>query len=494
MKTMPYNFSYGSTTRLPSSLATGVGFGKDLRALYDNLSVSLATGKTVNSSYENSTLYFKDMRLSERAAGLDSVLDSIGGISTALEAVDNSLTTLTGLLRQAKAAAGYAAESVNVPAKLTSEYGFKEEQVLTDNAGFRDGDEILLRLGNMKEMTASVPVGKKMKLADLGVETGDTFNIKIGSDEWVSFKVSDEDISVDAFFSRLSTLVGEDKLSYEIKDGQLRLFSPDRSPILVNDARYAPDGTVDETDTRPNMASKLGFDLGVTVKIETGDTIEKLTDKLSALDGVRAVVNERGKLQILSEYGDDLTVGDLKGGSMKFAGIEGGSESGDNLRLKYAEQYNEILGQIDDLINDSTFNGLNPLKGDDIRAVFNENGGDVRVIKGVRMDAASLGLKEAAGDWQDPEDIANALSDIDSALLQTRSASNKYQQAYAMVTSRETFITALSNTSKDGAELLTKADLNSVGAQQLAIETQQEIANQILSLTLESNANILSMF
>ena len=63
-----------------------------------------------------------------------------------------------------------------------------------------------------------------------------------------------------------------------------------------------------------------------------------------------------------------------------------------------------------------------------------------------------------------------------------------------MVTGRETFLTGLSNTSKNGAELLTEADLEEVSAMLLSIKTQQEIANQVISLTLESNANILSMF
>lgn len=495
MKTMPYNFSsYGTSTRLPSSLATNVNYGKDLSAAYDSLSVSLATKKTVNSSYDNSVLYFKDMRLNERAAGLDSVLDSVGKISTTLSAVDDSISALTELVQQAKASATYAAESVNKPAKMTSEYGFEDEQVLTDISGFKDGDEIIIRTGNMKEMTASVPVEKKMKLSELGIETGDSFNIKVGDGEWVTLKVADEDMRVDAFFGQLTTLIGEDKLKYEVKDGQLKLYSPDRSPILVNDAHYAPNGEIDETNTEPNMASKLGFDLGTTITIREGETIEEFMDELSALDGITASLTSRDKLQITSDYGDDLVIGDLKGDATEFMGIEGGTESGNNLRLKYSEQYDELLKQIDDLVNDSTFDGLNPLKGDNIRAIFNENGGDVRTITGVMLDSESLGLSPSVGDWQDPADIANALSDLDAALAKTRAAANKFEQDAAMVTSRENFLTGLSNTSKNGAELLTKADLNEVSSLLLAIETQQEIANQVISLTLESSANILSMF
>lgn len=38
-----------------------------------------------------------------------------------------------------------------------------------------------------------------MKLSELGIETGDSFNIKVGDGEWVTLKVADEDMRVDAF-------------------------------------------------------------------------------------------------------------------------------------------------------------------------------------------------------------------------------------------------------------------------------------------------------
>ena len=63
MKTMPYNLSIPTT----SSILTSLSQSKALTSMHDKNSVALTTGKIVNTSYDNSTLYFKDMRLTERA-------------------------------------------------------------------------------------------------------------------------------------------------------------------------------------------------------------------------------------------------------------------------------------------------------------------------------------------------------------------------------------------------------------------------------------------
>ena len=52
----------------------------------------------------------------------------------------------------------------------------------------------------------------------------------------------------------------------------------------------------------------------------------------------------------------------------------------------------------------------------------------------------------------------------------------------------------MSNTSLSGAEKLTGADLNAVSAELLAIETQKQLVNQVISITLEADSSVLSLF
>lgn len=104
MKTMPYNLSIPTT----SSVLTSLSQSKALTSMHDKNSVALTTGKIVNTSYDNSTLYFKDMRLTEQAEGLQSVLDGLSNIVSTLDTAGKSIDAITDLLSQAKAAANSA--------------------------------------------------------------------------------------------------------------------------------------------------------------------------------------------------------------------------------------------------------------------------------------------------------------------------------------------------------------------------------------------------
>jgi flagellin len=61
----------------------------------------LATGKKVNSAFDNPSAYFTSQSLSNRASDLSTLLDQIGQATQTLNAANTGLTSLTGLLQQA---------------------------------------------------------------------------------------------------------------------------------------------------------------------------------------------------------------------------------------------------------------------------------------------------------------------------------------------------------------------------------------------------------
>jgi flagellin len=61
----------------------------------------LATGKKVNSAFDNPSAYFTSQSLSNRASDLSGLLDQIGQATQTLTAANTGLTSLTGLLQQA---------------------------------------------------------------------------------------------------------------------------------------------------------------------------------------------------------------------------------------------------------------------------------------------------------------------------------------------------------------------------------------------------------
>jgi len=71
----------------------------------------LATGKKVNTAFDNPTSYFTSQALTNRANDLSSLLDQIGQAQQTLSEANNGLTSLTSLLEQALSTAQQAQQS-----------------------------------------------------------------------------------------------------------------------------------------------------------------------------------------------------------------------------------------------------------------------------------------------------------------------------------------------------------------------------------------------
>jgi hypothetical protein len=68
----------------------------------------LATGKKVNSAFDNPSSYFASQSLSNRASDLSTLLDQIGQAQQTLNAANQGLTSLTSLLQSALSTAKQA--------------------------------------------------------------------------------------------------------------------------------------------------------------------------------------------------------------------------------------------------------------------------------------------------------------------------------------------------------------------------------------------------
>ena len=79
----------------------------------------LATGKKINTAFDNPTSYFQSPSLNNRANDLSALLDQIGQGAQTLEAANNGLTGLTSLLEQALSAVQQAQQAQNDTAGST---------------------------------------------------------------------------------------------------------------------------------------------------------------------------------------------------------------------------------------------------------------------------------------------------------------------------------------------------------------------------------------
>ncbi len=157
-----------------------------------------------------------------------------------------------------------------------------------------------------------------------------------------------------------------------------------------------------------------------------------------------------------------------------------------------AASFNEILRQYDNLINDSWYKGVNLLKSQDLRVIFNEARTADLDIKGVNATTKGLGLETA--DWSNTDGVQNSLDQIDSAINQLRLYASEFGNYYQIVTTRENFTNSLINVLTEGADQLTLADMNQESANMLALQTRQQLAVNSLSLASQASQSVLKLF
>ena len=164
----------------------------------------------------------------------------------------------------------------------------------------------------------------------------------------------------------------------------------------------------------------------------------------------------------------------------------------DNRLISSAGQFEQILSQYDQLINDSWYKGVNLLKSQDLKVVFNESRTSDLDIKGVDATTKGLGLETVS--WNDAAGVQNALDQIDSAINQLRLYASEFGNYYQIVTTRENFTTSLISVLTEGADQLTLADMNQESANMLALQTRQQLAVNSLSLASQASQSVLKLF
>ena len=167
-------------------------------------------------------------------------------------------------------------------------------------------------------------------------------------------------------------------------------------------------------------------------------------------------------------------------------------------RSSLASQFNSLLAQIDDLANDSSYNGQNLIQGtpDNLVVDFNEDASSQLTVSGIDSSTAATGINVATASNDFVSD-----TDIDAALTATRNALTTLRTTAAVLGSNNTvlqtrlaFTEDLVNTLTEGAGKLTLADLNEESANLLSLQTRQQLGLNSLALAAQSERAILNLF
>jgi flagellin len=253
------------------------------------------------------------------------------------------------------------------------------------------------------------------------------------------------------------------------------------------------------------------------------DTVGELIDAINAnttlnpagATNVRASLDDGGKLVIEAVNGGDLTVGLTDAGAANtlsnlFGTAVSAAEAtsaprtatANATRETLAKQYEQLKNQIDLLIKDTSYNGINLLKGDSLKVIFNETNTTSLVIEGVTFDAQGLGLSplvngtsaDTTNKWQSDFEINATLAKLDSAMSKLRAQASTFGANLGVVQTRQDFTKQSVLTLTTGSDQLVLADTNEEGANLLALQTRQQLSTTALSLASQADQAVLRLF
>ena len=158
-------------------------------------------------------------------------------------------------------------------------------------------------------------------------------------------------------------------------------------------------------------------------------------------------------------------------------------------------QYNNIITQITTTAQDSSFNGINLLNGDNLKLTFDETAKSTLNITGVTYNAGGLGLASltVGTDFLDNASANKALTALGSASTTLRTEASALGSNLSVVQLRQDFNKNLINVLQTGASNLTLADANEEAANSQALSTRQSIAVSALALANTSQQSVLQL-
>jgi hypothetical protein len=268
-------------------------------------------------------------------------------------------------------------------------------------------------------------------------------------------------------------------------------------------------GASGSTADLANKTLTVSVGSGASAKTATV-TFGNLTGQVQTLDqlnvalasaNAQATMDSTGRLSISTtndSASQTLNIsGTATGASASFLTSSAGATlGGDGLtaRNKLVTDYNNLLGQIDQLSNDSSFNGINLLKGDQLKVNFNEDASSSITLKGVATNSTSLKLTAVTtDDFKDNTAINKVMDSVKSASTTLKSQAATYASNLSVVQNRQDFTKNLANVLDTGAANLTNADLNEEAANSQALSTRNSLAISALSLANQSQQGILQL-
>lgn len=474
----------------------------------------LSTGLKVNSAVDDPSSFFTAASLNARAGDLSRVLDSVGNAVQTIKAADEGISAITKLVESAQASARSALQSAqsekasaegtgaavaaDANATVTGADISANAAALTGHADIATGNELKISVdggtASTFEIVSSAAAGKAVSLDDLVGLINNDANLKgkieaknDGGKLTLTAKSADvkfeiDTASTDKLVTTLGLTEGTEYKGTNLIDGQAA-------------GKGVTQGQKLEVTVGTGTAQSITFGTGAGEV----DTLEELNTALGQLSDVTASVDNDGNISITaSKLGENVTIGgsaDVTQFGLEAKTYEGdgsNSESRESLR----QTFNDLRTQIDQLSEDSSFNGVNLLSGDSLEVIFNEDSTSKLSVNGVKFSSSNdLKITEASeDDFQENSKIDTKLGELDTALDKLRTQAAVFGSKLSTVQVRQDFTKNLTNVLETGAANLVLADTNEEGANLLALQTRQQLSSTSLRMASQADQSVLRLF
>ena len=239
-----------------------------------------------------------------------------------------------------------------------------------------------------------------------------------------------------------------------------------------------------------------------SVAIASSSTLAQIENDINTTSGLGSA----GAITA-SDNGTDLVLTANSGGtSFTVTGATGtalgvnttGVYGSSSTRTSLQTNYNGLLTQINQLAGDASYNGVNLLTGNNLTIDFNPTGTSSITIEGVNFNAAGLSLSSVsgavAGSFQDNSELGTLVTDLNNAITSVQTQTETFGTNSAVISTRQTFETAMINTLQTGASNLVVADQNLESTDLLTEQTQQQLEISALSIANQANQSVLKLF
>ncbi|HEU4837916.1 MAG TPA: flagellin hook IN motif-containing protein [Micavibrio sp.] len=522
----------------------------------DNTQLRLATGKKVNSALDNPQSFFQAQSLNNRASDLTRLLDGIGQSIRTIEEADKGITALTSLVEQASSVAEEAQAEIRAAEGLATITGTVDLRgIILDtqsNGTIAAGDDFDITIvdeditggsattsinvnagdtvydlvasinsdANVNDyVRASVDKQGHLKLESLEegavLRIGDGAGTSLGADGYaflgLDHIVGSETVGAAGTLRQGGTAVtGRILVSEESAVGENAVSGKFEASETLDAAGYlSTGGDATLTLTIDGQATALGT-------VADTDTIQDIVDEINNAgisEQVSATFNEdTGRVELT--FADDVgtvalsyestagaTIGfDFGGTGGTTAAVAAGEFTGESFALigssanldQYTSDFNKLRDQIDGIVEDANYRGVNLLGGDNLTSFFNEDRSNTLVTEGGDFTVVGLGINEA--NFTDAASIEQSLGEVRGALDDIRAFGASIANDLSIIQTRRDFTEQTINTLKAGASDLTDADLNEEGANLLALQTAQQLGVTSLSLASQSQQSVLRLF